>query len=266
MWEAMHGHHDSQYNIAMQLKSLDILSVPNDTSEQHYRRTNQLCQVVREWHSQLQKLMTHQREYIQALNNWLRFNLIPIENSLKEKVSSPPKVFKPPIQPFLQAWHDQLEKIPDELAKTAIFSFSEALNSIWLLQQEELKLRERCEDLQRDYLRKMRAFDDWCQKNAMKTPAAAAAAAEGGDLETGEGPIQSDPVADKKLMLEQLKVRLDGESEAHHKLCEQVSQKSLRSLKTHLPVLCRSMSEFALSCAKMYQALGVVAQSRESIV
>ncbi|KAM0934025.1 hypothetical protein DsansV1_C33g0224421 [Dioscorea sansibarensis] len=263
MWEAMHRHHGSQNKIAMQLKDLDILSAPNDTSEQHYRRTNQLCLVVREWHSQLQKLMAHQREYIQALNSWLRLNLIPIESSLKEKVSSPPKVFHPPIQPFLQAWHDQLEKVPDELARTAIFSFSEAINSIWLLQQEELKLRERCEDLQKDYLRKMQGFEDWCQKNAMKTPASAADEA---DLETGEGPVQNDPVAERKLMLEQLKARLNGELEAHRKLCEQVSQKSLRSLKTHLPVLFRSMSEFALSCAKMYQALGVVAQSRESNV
>ncbi|TKY74596.1 formin protein 8 [Spatholobus suberectus] len=106
MWENMCIHHGSQLKIDTDLKSLDISQAPKETTKHHYERTVQLWNVVLEWHSQFEKLVTHQKQYIKALNNWLKLNLIPIESNLKEKISSPPKAQNPPIQALLHAWHD----------------------------------------------------------------------------------------------------------------------------------------------------------------
>ncbi|XP_070666859.1 protein ALTERED PHOSPHATE STARVATION RESPONSE 1-like [Malus domestica] len=124
MWENMCTHHGSQLKIVTDLKSLDIAHTPMETTKHHHDRTVQLWNVLQEWHPHFEKLMIHQKQYIQALNSWLKLNLIPIESSLKQKISSPPRVQRPPIQALLHSWHDSLEKLSDELAKCAISSFA----------------------------------------------------------------------------------------------------------------------------------------------
>ncbi|XP_020265429.1 uncharacterized protein LOC109840999 [Asparagus officinalis] len=260
MWETMYSHHDSQLKIVNGIKNLDILTTVRETTEHHHGRTVQLHDVIREWQSQFQKLISHQKEYIQALNSWLKLNLIPTESNLKEKVSSPPRVHHPPIQDLLVSWHEHMEKLPDELAKNAIQSFVAVTNTIMLLQQEELKQKEKCEELRKEYMKKSRAFDDWYHKHSQKK------AATGEDIE-GENPEvanQKDLVAERKFVVDSLKTRLDDEIEAHQKLCRQVREKSLGSLKSHLPELFRAMSDFALASSEMYRSLGSVSASQNS--
>ncbi|XP_010931963.1 protein ALTERED PHOSPHATE STARVATION RESPONSE 1 [Elaeis guineensis] len=256
MWETMHVHHGTQHKIVANLRAFAISSSPKETSEQHHECTVQLWRVVREWHSQFEKLMKNQKEYIKSLNSWLKLNLIPIESSLKEKVSSPPRPSRPPIQPLLHSWNDQLEKLPDELARSAIYSFSEVIRTIVVHQQEELKMKEKCEDMRKEFMRKKRAFDDWYQKYLEKK----AASGEEANPEGGEGSNQ-DRVAERKLEVDGLDARLKAEDENHGKLCKQVRDKSLGSLRTHLPELFRSMSDFALECSEMYKRLISVTRS-----
>lgn len=260
MWENMHSHHDGQLKIVNDIRALDVSTTTRETSEHHHGRTVQLYDVVREWHSQFQKLIGHQKEYIQALNSWLKLNLIPIESNLKEKVSSPPRVHHPPIQALLFSWREHMEKLPDELAKSAIQSFSAVINTIMLLQQEELKQREKCEETRKEYVRKSRAFEDWYHKHSQKR------ATSGEDVE-GENPEignQKDLVAERKFVVDSLKTKLDDETEAHQKLCRQVREKTLGSLKSHLPELFRAMSDFALASSEMYKSLGSIPASQNS--
>ena len=260
MWETMYSHHDSQLKIANDIRALDLSTTIRETSEHHHGRTVQLHDVVREWQSQFQKLISHQKEYIQALNSWLKLNLIPIESNLKEKVSSPPRVQHPPIQALLISWHEHMEKLPDELAKNAIQSFAAVINTIMLLQQEELKQREKCEETRKEYVRKSRAFEDWHHKHSQKR------AASGEDIE-GENPgggNQKDLVAERKFIVDSLKTKLDDEVEAHQKLCRQVREKSLGSLKSHLPELFRAMSDFSLASTEMYKNLAATSTSQDS--
>lgn len=130
MWESMYLHHENQLKIVTDLKALDVSGTPKETSRHHHERTIQLGNVVHDWHLQFEKLVTHQKHYIQSLNSWLKLNLIPIESNLKEKVSSPPHTQHPPIQSLLHYWHDHLEKLPDELAKSAISSFAAVIKTI----------------------------------------------------------------------------------------------------------------------------------------
>ncbi|KAK9102626.1 hypothetical protein Sjap_019880 [Stephania japonica] len=257
MWETMQGHHDSQLKIVANLRYLDVPQIPMETTEHHYERTRQLCGVVQEWHSQFQKLVEHQKEYIQALNGWLKLNLIPIESSLKEKVSSPPRVTRPPIQALLHAWHENIGKLPAELAGNAIYSFTGIMNTIISHQEEEFKLKEKCEETRKEYTRKSRAFEDWYHKYMQRrTPP------DEMEGERTEDANHKDPVVERQFVVESLKKRLEEEVEAHQKHCKQVREKSLSSLKTHLPELFRAMADFALACAEMYKNLQSITQHR----
>ncbi|XP_008799874.2 protein ROLLING AND ERECT LEAF 2-like [Phoenix dactylifera] len=262
MWEAMYVHHDNQLKIVLNLKILDITNVPKETSEHHYKRTLQLFEIVKEWHSQFDKLVSHQKDYIRALNNWLKLNIIPIESSLKERVSSPPRPRQPPIQALLLAWHDHLEKIPDELAKSAILSFSAVINTIVILQQEELKQKEKCDETRKEYLKKARAFEDWYSKYSQRR---ATALSEEAVQEDSEAASQKDPVAERKFAVESVKSRLDEEEDNHRKLCKQVREKSFGSLKTHLPELFRAMSDFAYASSDMYMKLKSISQGQNPV-
>nr|XP_019710254.2 nitrate regulatory gene2 protein [Elaeis guineensis] len=262
MWEAMYVHHDNQLKIVSNLKILDITNAPKETSEHHYKRTLQLFEIVKEWHSQFDKLVSHQKVYIQALNNWLKLNVIPIESSLKERVSSPPRPHQPPIQALLLAWREHLEKLPDELAKSAILSFSAVINTIVTLQQEELKQKEKCDETRKEYLKKTRAFEDWYSKYSQRR---ATALSEEAMQEGTEGATQKDPVAERKFAVESVKLRLDDEEDNHRKLCKQVREKSFGSLKTHLPELFRAMSDFAYASSDMYMKLKSVSQGQNPV-
>ncbi|KAK9142475.1 hypothetical protein Syun_011875 [Stephania yunnanensis] len=258
MWETMQGHHDSQLKIVANLRYLDVPQMPMETTEHHYERTRQLCGVVQEWHSQFQKLVEHQKEYIQALNGWLKLNLIPIESSLKEKVSSPPRVTQPPIQALLHAWHENIGKLPAELAGNAIYSFTGIMNTIISHQEEEFKLKEKCEETRKEYTRKSRAFEDWYHKYMQRRTPPDEMEGE----RTSEDANHKDPVVERQFVVESLKKRLEEEVEAHQKHCKQVREKSLSSLKTHLPELFRAMADFALAWAEMYKNLQSITQHR----
>ncbi|XP_074571096.1 protein ALTERED PHOSPHATE STARVATION RESPONSE 1 [Curcuma longa] len=254
MWQAMHAHHIAQLKIVEDLKIVDLPCIMKETTEHHFKRTSQLHDIAEEWHLQFGKLVSHQKEYIDALNSWLKLNLIPIESSLKEKVSSPQRPTHAPIQALLHTWHEHLEKLPDELAKNAIRSFSAVIKTILTLQQEELKQKDKCNEIHKEYARKSRAFEDWAQRYSQKRM---------GETESGEVANHKDLMEEKKLVVESAKIRFEDEMESHKRLCKQVREKSLTSLKTHLPELFRAMSDFADACSRMYASLKMITEQQE---
>lgn len=258
MWETMCIHHDSQLKIVTDLKGLDLAHAPKETIKQHHDRTVQLFNVIQEWHSQFEKLVTYQKQYIQALNSWLKLNLIAIESSLKEKISSPPRAQNPPIQALLLSWHDLLEKLPDELAKSAISSFAAVIKTIILHQEEEMKLKEKCEETRKEYVRKKQAFEEWYQKYVQRR------GPDEMDPERGEDANPKDPVLEKKFVVESLEKRLKEEIEAHQRHCLQVREKSLGSLKTRLPEIFRAMSDYSHACSDGYEKLRSITKSHKS--
>lgn len=257
MWESMLDHHRSQARIVMALRSLDISQAPKETTEHHHKRTIQLWGIVQEWHSQFEKLFNNQKDYIKALNKWLALNLIPIESNLKEKVSSPPRPQNPPIQPLLQVWHDRLDKLPYEIARAPIANFAAVINTIMEHQQEELRMKEKCEDTMKELDRKTRQFNDWHSKYMQKR-----IPEEINPEHSGDNP-QDAVVEERKLALEIISKRLKEEQEAYQKQCILVRDKSLVSLKTHLPELFRAISEFAEACAELYSGLRSISRNQK---
>lgn len=249
MWEAMRYHHESQSKFVTALGSFDISQCPKYTTDHHHERTVQLWYVVQEWHSQFVKLVSKQKEYVKALRNWLKLNLIPIESNLKEKVSSPPRIQNPPIQGLLLEWNDHLEKLPDDVARTAIHNFAGVIHTIMLKQEEEMKMKEKCEDSRKELDRKKRQFEDWYHKYMNKN------IPDEVDPERPESNVRGDVVAEKQFNVETVQKRLEEEEEAYARLCLQVREKSITSLKTGLPELFRALADFAVSCSEMYKHL-----------
>lgn len=259
MWESICIHHEEQLKIVTDLKSFDITVTPKETSKHHHERTIQLLKVVEDWHSEFEKLVANQKQYIQSLNSWLKLNLIPIESSLKEKISSPPRIQNPPIQPLLQMWHDHLEKLPDEVAKSAIGSFAAVIKTIIVHQEEEMKLKEKCEETRKEYIRRNQGFEEWYQKYMQRRNPTDEA-----DPERSSETNPKDPLAEKQFVVESLKKRLEEEMEAHQKHCVQVREKSLGTLKIRLPELFRAMTDYAQACLESYQRLRSVTEGQNS--
>ncbi|CAH8352246.1 unnamed protein product [Eruca vesicaria subsp. sativa] len=259
MWSNMCIQHDTQLKIVGELKSLEISTSQKETTKQHHNQTRQFCTVLEEWHVQFERLVTHQKLYINSLNTWLKLNLIPIESSLKEKVSSPPRPQRPPIQALLHSWHDGLEKLPDEVAKSAISSFAAVIRTILLHQEEEMKLKERWEETRREFIRKKQGFEEWYQKHLQKR----GPVEEGGE----EGSSRDDDhVTERRIVVESLKKRLEDEEEAYQRHCVQVREKSLNSLKIRLPEIFRALSDYAHACADSYEKLRIISQAQKANV
>ncbi|GLU14537.1 hypothetical protein SLE2022_310990 [Rubroshorea leprosula] len=248
MWETMLAHHENQASIVKALRALDPFQFPKETSEHRRVQTYELWAVVKDWHLQFCKLIDHQKDYIKALKGWLKLNLVPIESNLKEKVSSPPRVQSPPIERLLLAWHDHLDKLQDGVARAAMFNFAAVIEAIKHHQDDEIKLKLKCEETRKELTKKRRQFEDWHHKyRQLRT-------SEELDPERTDN-NQNDAVAERHLAVEVLEKRLKEEEEAYQTLCIQVREKSFVSLRTCLPELFRAMSEIALSFSSMYNDL-----------
>jgi hypothetical protein len=254
MWKKMLSEHEKQSETVTLLRSLDPSQSPKQTSEHHHERTYQLLVVVQQWHLQFEMLVNNQKGYIKSLSNWLKLNLIPIESSLKEKVSSPPRVRSTPVQGLLHAWHDRLEKLPDELARTAIGNFAAVIDTIFNQQEDEMILKRKCEESRKELSRKTRQFEDWYHKYMQrKMP-------EEVDPEAEDANAPDEIVTKKQFLVEQVRKRLEHEEAEYEKQCLQVRQKTLGSLKNRMPELFRAMCDFSLECSKMYMELGSISQ------
>ncbi|KAJ7951829.1 Protein of unknown function (DUF630 and DUF632) [Quillaja saponaria] len=246
MWETMQIHHGNQLKILDALRSLDISQSPKETSEHHHERTWQLWSVVQEWNSQFEKLIKNQKDYVKALSNWLKLNLIPIESILKEKVSSPPRIQNPPILVLLHAWQNYLEKLPDELARTAISNFAEIIKTIISHQDEEMLLKQKCDDTRKELIHKTRQFEDRNNKYMLRR------ILDEVDQDSAEDiSAQKNSVAEKQVLLETVKKRLKEEEEA----CSALRMKSLAILKNGMPELFRVMTDFSRAYSKMLMEL-----------
>ncbi|KAK9690284.1 hypothetical protein RND81_09G118200 [Saponaria officinalis] len=258
MWDAMQGYHVEQLKITTGLRFVDISQAAKETTDEHHERTIQLWAVVQEWHTQFDNMVKYQKEYIKALNSWLKLNLIPIESSLKEKVSSPPRILNPPIQTLLLAWHDLLDKLPDEHAKSAIYNFAAVLHTIVQQQDDELGYKAKMEESRRNLERKQRQYNRWLNEYIGKKTAA-------DETEPSlfeDGVHKDELMVEKEFVVENAKKKLEEDTESWERHCVQVREKTLTSLKTRLPELFRALSDFARASSEMYNNLRSISHSQ----
>ncbi|GLJ38758.1 hypothetical protein SUGI_0790170 [Cryptomeria japonica] len=246
MWKSMYDSHCKQQEIVAGLRNIDISNAPEETTKQHYERTVQLHNVVNEWQSQSSKLVRFQKEYINALNSWLRLNLVPIESNLKEKVSSPQRTVMPPIHGLLQKWHNELDKLPETVVLEAIKSFAAIVDRILKQQEEERKQKIKYEEAKVEHEKKRRAYEEWHQRYMEKKIPG----------ENGSEPTGPDQQIEERVnQLEMLRKKVEEEKEKHKKSCNYTRILSINSLKTGLPAVFEGMVGFARVCSEVYKNL-----------
>lgn len=253
MWDIMYAHHKAQLRIISELKSSDDPVAARETSEQHHERTVQLWNIVQQWHVQFGNFMTYQKDYVGSLYSWIKLNVIPIDTNIKPN-SSQPHETTPPIKRLLHAWHDILEKLPDESTKKAIFTFAEVVKTILVHQEEELELRLKIEETRREHERKRRQFDDWARKNWDK----------GAGMNNPDGSLAA-PVVERKAAVERLEQAMKDLEDKYRGQCRVVRDKSLNLLRTNLPELFRVVSDFSLQSAAMFKGLWSIAHTNDQI-
>ncbi|GFP92080.1 hypothetical protein PHJA_001352100 [Phtheirospermum japonicum] len=160
IWETIRLQHENKSKIVQYLRLLDISQSPKDTSDHHHERTRQLGGVVQEWHTHFSELMGQQKEYIKALNSWLKLNLIPIDTSWKEKVSSPGRPQTPRYRCFCMRGTIISGSFRDEPAKATINNFAAIIKNIWQHQKEELEFRNKCGESRKELIRRTRDFEN----------------------------------------------------------------------------------------------------------
>ncbi|XP_065869294.1 protein ROLLING AND ERECT LEAF 2-like isoform X2 [Euphorbia lathyris] len=208
MWETMRYHHETQSKIAYALKPLDILQPLRENSDyDHYERTIKLYAVVNDWRTQFCRLVDYQKDY-----------------------------------ELLLAWNDDLDKLPDELARSAMSNFAAVMQTIMYQQEEEMKVREKCEAILKEFDLKSRQYQDWCMKNGVN-----------------EELVADNTLKAAKEAREALLISLEEDEKARWKSCKQAREKSLANFKRCLPELFRAMSEFAQACSIMYSNLRSIA-------
>ncbi|WVZ62433.1 hypothetical protein U9M48_012187 [Paspalum notatum var. saurae] len=254
MWDIMYAHHKAQLRIITDLKASDIAVTKGETSEQHHERTVQLWHVVQEWHAQFDKFTTYQKEYVGSLYSWVKLNLIPIDTNLKPN-SSQPHETSPPIKRLLRAWHDILEKLPDNSTKKAIHTFAEVVNTILVHQEDELKMRIKIEETRRDLEKKRRQFDDWAQKNWDR----------GVSIPDGDNPARADPAAERKAVVDRVENALKDLEEKYMTQCKVVRDKSLNLLRSNLPELFGAVSDFSVQSAGYFKGLWSIMQTDDQL-
>lgn len=150
MWASIQEKYDIQVNIvAGRLRgALDVLLPPMSTSRRHRERTALLWKFLKDWHSQFEKLVIHQKKYIEALDKWTDVAQQQIANSMEKKVPSPP------IKNLLDTWKEELEMLPYVQGVRAIDNFSEVIREIMVEQEYELNLRKKNEEIYADSLEK----------------------------------------------------------------------------------------------------------------
>ncbi|XP_078149446.1 protein ROLLING AND ERECT LEAF 2-like [Carex rostrata] len=262
MWEAMNEHHSKQRKTFASLRNFDITATTKETSEQHHDRTAQLWEIVQEWNAQFHKLTTYQRDYVNALTNWVVLSVIPIDTDVNKKLrhqepetpSQEPAELSDdhqdllPIEKLLPEWSACLEKLQDEAAGTAIISFTEVIGTIIILQADELKLKQNCERLRKELEKKRRQFEDWRQKYMER---------QYSHPEPSGNPVGpgQDLLAERQAVVEALEKTLREEEMRYRDQCKHVREKSLIGLRKNLLELFRAMSEFSLGSSLMYKEL-----------
>ncbi|OAY81662.1 hypothetical protein ACMD2_19849 [Ananas comosus] len=79
-------------------------------------------------------------------------------------------------------------------------------------------------------------------------------------LEGAESANQATAAVERRIMVEAAEMKLKEAEENHKKHCKQVRERSIGSLRTHLPELFRAMSDFAFASCQMYKRLWSITQ------
>lgn len=236
MWRAMYECHQVQNHIVQQVRHLDNLASAEATSSYHRQATIQLEAQVTAWYNSFCRWIKSQRDYMRALNGWLRLSL----NQFKYEAEGIMEHHQP-LYTLCEEWQLALDRLPDQSACGGIKSFMTVMHAIVVQQAEELKQARKSESLSKELEKKLISLRNMQTKyyDPYATP-------------DRRG---TDPLAQKKAKTEALGRRVEEEKSKHLKSIAVSRAMTLNNLQTGLPNVFQAMTGFSSVCMQAFETV-----------
>ncbi|KAH7654356.1 Formin homology 2 domain (FH2 domain)-containing protein [Dioscorea alata] len=237
MWRSMYECHQVQNHISQQVNLIDNQPGTEPTTETHRQATVQLENEVRSWYSSFCNLLRSQREYMHALNQWIRLtDCLPDSNDQTGSAIG--------IRLLGEEWQLALDRLPDKVTADAIKSFVSVVHSIVLQQIEERTLQKRSDRLENrlekelDALAQLDRYNESMVTNQDQT------------MESKQHLLSS-----KQAKLDGLKKRVEDEKAKYFNSVRLSRAMTLNSLHASLPNVFQSLMGFSSVCVQAFEGI-----------
>ncbi|KAJ1296233.1 hypothetical protein BS78_01G284200 [Paspalum vaginatum] len=261
MWRSMHHFHEIQNEIVQQVRGLVDNSMAESTSDLHRLATRDLEAAVAAWHSNFNRLIKYQRDYIRALYGWLKLTLCQVDNSTPQEAHA--SMISRELTSFCDEWKQALDRLPDAVASEAIKSFVNVVHVIYTKQAEEMKIKKRAETYSKELEKKTDSLRS-IEKKYYQSYSMVGLGLPG----SGRDGIEShaydarDPLVEKKTEIAQCRRKVEDEMTRHAKAVEVTRSMTLNNIQTGLPGIFQAIAGFS---GTVVEALDVVCRRAGSV-
>ncbi|XP_066344997.1 protein ROLLING AND ERECT LEAF 2-like [Miscanthus floridulus] len=261
MWRSMNHFHEIQNEIVQQVRGLVDNSMAESTSDLHRLATRDLEAAVAAWHSNFNRLIKYQRDYIRSLYGWLKLTLCQVDNSVPQEAHA--SMISRELTSFCDEWKQALDRLPDAVASEAIKSFVNVVHVIYTKQAEEMKIKKRTETFSKELEKKTNSLRS-IEKKYYQSYSMVGLGLPG----SGRDGIEShaydarDPLAEKKTEIAQCRRKVEDEMTRHAKAVEVTRSMTLNNIQTGLPGIFQAIAGFS---GTVVEALDVVCRRAGSV-
>nr|ACL52607.1 unknown [Zea mays] len=262
MWRSMNHFHEIQNEIVQQVRGLVDSSMAESTSDLHRLATRDLEAAVAAWHSNFDRLIKYQRDYIRSLYGWLKLTLCQVDSCVPQGAHA--SMISRELTSFCDEWKQALDRLPDAVASEAIKSFVNVVHVIYAKQAEEMKVKKRAEAYSKELEKKTNSLRS-VEKKYYQSYSMVGLGLPGSG---GHGGIDShaydarDPLAEKKTEIAQCRRKVEDEMARHAKAIEVTRSMTLNNIQTGLPGIFQAIAGFS---GTVVEALDVVCRRAGSV-
>ncbi|KAG8092572.1 hypothetical protein GUJ93_ZPchr0012g19843 [Zizania palustris] len=261
MWRSMNHFHEIQNEIVQQVRGLVDNSMAESTSDLHRFATRDLEAAVSAWHSNFNRLIKYQREYIRALYGWLKLTLFQVDSNIPQEAYT--SLISRELTTFCDEWKQALDRLPDAVASEAIKSFVNVVHVIYTKQAEEMKIKKRTETYSKELEKKtnsLRAIEKkYYQSYSMVGLGLPGSGRDGIESHSFDA---RDPLAEKKTEIALCRRKVEDEMTRHAKAVEVTRSMTLNNIQTGLPGMFQAIAAFS---GTVVEALDVVCRRAGSV-
>nr|BAK03784.1 predicted protein [Hordeum vulgare subsp. vulgare] len=261
MWRSMNYFHETQNEIVQQVRGLVDNSMAESTSDLHRLATRDLEAAVSAWHSNFNRLIKYQREYIRSLYGWLKLTLFQVDSISPQEAHA--SLISRELTTFCDEWKQALDRLPDAVASEAIKSFVNVIHVIYTKQAEEMKIKKRTETYSKELEKKtnsLRAIEKkYYQSYSMVGLGLPGSGRDGIEGHTFDA---RGPLSEKKTEIAQCRRKVEDEITRHAKAVEVTRSMTLNNIQTGLPGMFQAIAGFS---GTVVEALDVVCRRAGSV-
>nr|XP_040260497.1 protein ROLLING AND ERECT LEAF 2 [Aegilops tauschii subsp. strangulata] len=261
MWRSMNYFHETQNEIVQQVRGLVDNSMAESTSDLHRLATRDLEAAVSAWHSNFNRLIKYQREYIRSLYGWLKLTLFQVDSITPQEAHA--SLISRELTTFCDEWKQALDRLPDAVASEAIKSFVNVIHVIYTKQAEEMKIKKRTETYSKELEKKTNSLRA-IEKKYYQSYSLVGLGLPGSGRDGIEGHTfdARDPLSEKKTEIAQCRRKVEDEITRHAKAVEVTRSMTLNNIQTGLPGMFQAIAGFS---GTVVEALDVVCRRAGSV-